>query len=322
MSRSEFPFVCNACGRSCVFREEHYDDSDALSCPGCGSNVRFRWIIHRLSLELFGRSIPLPEFPRRKSIRGLGLTDPELISHVLARRFSYRNTHLTSAPKFDVRCDDSPVGPLDFLIASEVFEHVEPPVSRAFENAFRILSDSGILLFTAPWVFDGDPAMAIGELHDWNLQRGPNGREIVNRKPDGAVERIGNLSPDGRPGNALGHTREHFPQLHDWRLSENDGEWRLINRRRDGTVEEFRNLAFHDGPGLALEMRLFTKNGIEENLRAAGFQSVEFESQDFVDWGIVFGSSWSRPVIARKQNAPKRRSPWKLPITERAIRAE
>jgi hypothetical protein len=300
----EFPFVCNACGQHSVFREEHYYDCDVPSCSGCGSNVRFRWLIHRLSLELFGRSIPLAEFPRRKSIQGLGLTDPAVIADVLTRRFSYRNTHLTTAPQFDIRCDDSPVGPLDFLIASEVFEHVEPPVSSAFENASRILKDSGVLLFTVPWVFDGDAATAIGDLQDWNLQKGPNGWEIVNRKPNGTVERIGNLSPDGRPGNSIGYTREHFPDLHDWHLATEDDEWRLINTRRDGVTEEFHNLTFHEGPGLALEMRLFTKKGIDDNLRAAGFQYVEFESRGFADWGIFFGRAWNRPVVARKQMPP------------------
>lgn len=42
---------------------------------------------------------------------------------------------------------------------------------------------------------------------------------------------------------------------------------------------------FHEGPGLALEMRLFTKGGVENDLRAAGFHKVE----------------WSRPAAARKQ---------------------
>lgn len=52
-----------------------------------------------------------------------------------------------------------------------------------------------------------------------------------------------------------------------------------------GTLETFRNLVFHEGPGLALEMRLFTKGGVENDLRAAGFHKVE----------------WSRPAAARKQ---------------------
>jgi hypothetical protein len=308
----EFPFVCNACGGRSVFQESHYHDCEVSSCSGCGSNVRFRWLIHRLSLELFGRSIPLTEFPHRKSIKGLGLTDPAMIGNVLARQFSYRNTYLTGEPRFDVRCDDSPLGPLDFLIASEVFEHVEPPVSKAFQNAGRILKDSGVFLFTAPWVFEGERATAIGQLHDWNMQKGPNGQEIVNRKPDGTVERIGNLSPDGRPGNSMGYTREHFPELHDWHLATVDDESRLINRRRDGTTEEFHHLTFHGGPGLALEMRLFTKKGIEDNLRAAGFQYVEFESQDCADWGIFFGRAWDRPVVARKQiPAPVQTAWWR-----------
>ena len=139
----------------------------------------------------------------------------------------------------------------------------------------------------------------------------------MNHRPDGSVERFGDLSPDGRPGNCLLYTREHFPELHDWRLIEENGAWRLMNLRRDGTTEEFHNLTFHDGPGLALEMRLFTRTGIEENLRAAGFQHIEFESEDCAEFGIIFGCPWSRPVVARKRTGSRgqRKAPkWRWPL--------
>ncbi|MGD0579614.1 MAG: hypothetical protein ABSC08_11870 [Bryobacteraceae bacterium] len=69
-------------------------------------------------------------------------------------------------------------------------------------------------------------------------------------------------------------------------------------------METFSNLVFHGGPGLALEMRLFTKGGIEDNLQAAGFHQIEFEMQDYTEFGIIFGHPWSRPVAARKQPKP------------------
>lgn len=266
----------------------------------CRSNVRFRWLVHRLSLELFGYSIPLPEFPFVKSIKGIGLTDPRLIAGVLAERFTYRNTYLNSEPKLDIRCDPSPIGELDFLIASEVFEHVEPPVELAFANAARLLKNSGVLLLTVPWVWDGDPHTAIPALYDWRLGRENDRYVIINRRPTGEVEQFWDMAFDGSRGPSLGCTREHFPQLHNSRLADVDGELRLLNTRTDGAVETFCNLVFHEGPGLALEMRLFTKGGIEDNLRAAGFDHVEFEMRDYAEFGIVFGHPWSRPLAARK----------------------
>jgi len=297
---ADLPFVCNVCGRHNFFQQAHYENPELPSCDSCQSNVRFRWLVYRLSLGLFGRSLSLMDFPPRKSITGIGLTDPPQIAAILAERFTYRNTYLTTDPRLDIRCDPSPLGELDFLIASEIFEHVEAPVARAFENAARLLKPSGLFLFTAPWVWDGDRETAIPELYDWRLGSDESGYVIVNYRSDGQSEVFRHMAFDGSPGPSLGWTREHFPALHDWRLSTQSGETYLLNTRRGGEVETFQNLVFHEGPGLALEMRLFTRNGIEENLRAAGFGHIEFEMEDCTESGIIFGQPWSRPVSARK----------------------
>src|SRR5581483_3729945 len=120
------PFDCNICGRKNVLGPMHLVDPELPSCTSCGSNIRMRWLIHRLSLELFGRSLPVFEFPRKPNVTALGLSDHDLIADCLKDRFSYRNTYYDHAPRFDLRFDDSPIGSLDFLIASEVFEHIEP----------------------------------------------------------------------------------------------------------------------------------------------------------------------------------------------------
>lgn len=261
--------------------------------------MRFRWLVHRLSVELFGRSMPLQDFPTDKTVRGIGLTDPHCIAAVLAERFDYRNTFLTSEPRFDIRSDPSPLGELDFLIASEVFEHVEPPVERAFENAARLLRPSGLLLLTVPWVWDGDSESAIPELYDWYLTSEADGYAIVNHRADGVEERFRHMAFDGSAGPSLGRTREHFPRLHNWRIEATSGGHEVINRLPDGSTEIFRHPVFHDGPGLALEMRLFTKIGIERNLVEAGFDQIQFETRECRQLGIVFGHPWSRPVAAR-----------------------
>ena len=302
--KRELFFTCNICGQRGVFRTEHYDDPEISSCASCGSNVRFRWLVHRLSLELFGRSIPLPDLPARPEITGIGLTDPACIAEVLAQRFCYRNTFLHAEPRFDIRSDPSPLGALDFLIASEVFEHVEPPVNRAFRNAATLLKESGFMLLTVPWVWDGsDP---LPELYDWKLECQGGESIIVNRRPDGKIERFRDLSFDNGPGRSLGRTREHFAELYKWSIIEGGesreaGDFRrLKNRRRDGTEEVFYNLAFHGGIGFALEMRLFTKRSLESSLREAGFAQVEFDFEYHEEFGIVFRLPWGRPIVARR----------------------
>jgi hypothetical protein len=59
-------FTCNICG---AWNEVEQFASEPASCA-CGSNVRLRGLIRMLSIELFGRSLVLPEFPRMKAIRG------------------------------------------------------------------------------------------------------------------------------------------------------------------------------------------------------------------------------------------------------------
>jgi SAM-dependent methyltransferase len=292
-------FVCNLCGQENTLEAAHLLNPELVSCSRCGSNIRLRWLAKRLSSELFGSSLPLFEFPRMPFLKGLGLTDPDVLAHQLTKSFTYRNTYYDSEPRFDICSDDSPLGELDFLIASEVLEHVEPPVTRAFRNAARLLKPSGIFLLTAPWVWDGSRENALPELYDWKLCSEGERWVIVNRNPAGEVERFYDLAFDDKPGPCLGNTREHFPELYDWKLLEHDGIRTLENRRRDGSMQRFEHLVFHSGPGLALEMRLFTKRALERELLAAGFRSVQFEAEECPASGIVFPYPWSRPIVAR-----------------------
>src|SRR5271168_1351675 len=108
-------FTCNICSSNC--RAEALD-RELPSCDKCGSNVRFRWIVHALSLEIFGESLRLKNFPARKSVHGLGLSDPPQIARVLSKRFDYSNTCFDRKPQFDVMAP--PAGAqFDFIVASE-----------------------------------------------------------------------------------------------------------------------------------------------------------------------------------------------------------
>lgn len=299
----EKKFICNLCGTENLFQEQHSISAETPSCTSCASNIRFRWLVHRLSLELFGRSISLNEFPHDSSISGIGLTDPHTIASVLQQKLNYLNTFLTSEPKLDIRNGKSPIGPLDFLIASEVFEHVEPPVEEAFQNVASLLKPDGFLLLTVPWVWDGNQHQALPELHDWRLGREDNRWLVLNRRPDGSIEKFFDMVWDDRPGPCLGKTREHFPHLHHWKLIQTGDQWHLENQRQDGTAEQFHELVFHEGPGLALELRLFTKRSLEKSLKESGFSSVEFATEDYPPAGIFFPDPWSRPVLARLKPA-------------------
>src|SRR5690349_2238888 len=161
-------FNCNLCGSAnrCAVGDL---GREAATCSACGSNVRTRGIVQALAMELFGINLPLPDFPRVKSIRGIGTSDSSQYATRLGEKFDYRNTFYDREPRFDIAQPVAEEGVYDFLISSEVFEHVPPPVERAFENAFRLLKPGGVLVLTVPYSIE--PAMTehFPDLHEFGL---------------------------------------------------------------------------------------------------------------------------------------------------------
>ena len=110
-------FCCNICGADCessmyrISREEP-------SCLGCGSTVRMRAIVHALSQELFGESLALPDFPVRKHIKGIGMSDWDEYAQRLAKSLDYTNTFYHKAPRLDITERSGPqYTGLDFIIS-------------------------------------------------------------------------------------------------------------------------------------------------------------------------------------------------------------
>ncbi len=98
---------------------------------------------------------------------------------LLARKFNYRNTYYHQEPKFDITCfDPSLEGTFDFIISSDVFEHVPPPVSKAFENARKLLKPRGVLIFTVPYSKDEKTVEHFPELYDYRITE-TNGHYIL-----------------------------------------------------------------------------------------------------------------------------------------------
>lgn len=95
-------------------------------------------------------------------------------------------------------------------------------------------------------------------------------------------------------------TIEHFPDLHDWALAERDGARVLFNATRDGRLQEFGDLRFHGGGREVLEMRVFSRAGLIENLQRAGFVDIRVMDENVERYGIVSQQAWSRPITARK----------------------
>lgn len=196
-------FVCNICGASNTVLLDADLDRERPSC-GCGSNVRFRWIVHQISTKLFGQSLVLQKLPLAKQIRGIGLSDSTLYADVLSKKLDFVNTRYDTEPFFDITdpsCGEN--GSLDFIIASEVFEHIAPPVQCAFDNLFRLLKPNGFVAFSTPWAPEGETREHFPNLYDWTIARLKREFVLINRTRDGQLETFDRLCFHGGPGQTL-----------------------------------------------------------------------------------------------------------------------
>jgi len=180
-------------------------DRETPTCEGCGSNVRLRGIIQILSLELFGRSLCISEFPIRRDIVGLGISDWEGYADGLARKFNYTNTYYHQEPKLDLRAVDEELeGTIDFLIATDVFEHIAPPISKAFENARRLLKPDGVLIFSVPYSKEGEETLEhFTQLHDYEVLEREGNHVLRNVTEDGVEQIFDHLVFHGGIGSTL-----------------------------------------------------------------------------------------------------------------------
>ena len=184
-------FTCNICGTANPVLKL---GREIAGCESCGSSVRTRGLLHALSLELFGVSLALPDFPRVKSLRGMGMSDPAQYANLLSAKFDYRNTFYDREPRFDIcRPDEAEFGKYDFLLSSEIFEHVPPPAEAALQNAFRLLKSAGVLVLTVPYSLESATAEYFPGLHEHGLARVGDRVVLVNRTREGRLETFENL---------------------------------------------------------------------------------------------------------------------------------
>jgi SAM-dependent methyltransferase len=196
-------FTCNICGTTCK-RPAEPPGREVASCSACGSTTRLRSLIALLSREIFGVELPLPDFPVLKGVRGMGMSDPKELAARLAEKFDYTNTFYHEEPRLDIVAPSGEhIGRYDFILSSEVLEHVPPPVERAFGNLNRMLKPDGLLLLTVPYKINGQTAEHFPDLHEYALAA-PGGRTVlVNRRRDGTLEVFENLSFHGGDGSTL-----------------------------------------------------------------------------------------------------------------------
>jgi SAM-dependent methyltransferase len=193
-------FICNICGA-----HNHVEnfETEPASCA-CGSNVRLRALIHLLSVELFGQSLVLTDFPKLKAIRGLGMTDQQCYASILAEKFDYTNTFYDREPRFDfTESHEQLEGSYDFILSADVLEHIAPPIGRALEETRRLLKPSGffgVTIFCSP---DDKMKEHFPDLHEYRVLKLGDAPVLVNRRRDGTVEIREDLVFHGGSGETL-----------------------------------------------------------------------------------------------------------------------
>jgi len=197
-------FTCNICAHQVRNCPAERIDREVVSCDNCGSTVRIRSIIHLLSVALYGRSLELPDWPANKQILGIGLSDWEGYAKRLEVKVSYKNTYFHKEPFMDITSiKESEEGKYDFVISSDVFEHVAPPVSRAFINSRKLLKMGGHLILTVPYGNGPDTVEHFGRLFLYKTIEIDGDYVLVNKTKSGSFELYQDLNFHGGPGQTL-----------------------------------------------------------------------------------------------------------------------
>jgi SAM-dependent methyltransferase len=156
-------------------------------------------------MELFHENFLLPDFPTHREIRGLGMTDWEGYAVKLAEKFDYQNTYYHKEPRLDIGAANIPSEFMgkDFIISSDVFEHVAPPVRRAFENVWKMLKPGGVFILTVPYGTPGETLEHFPELNEFSIVEKDGSFVLTNKTSTRVVQEFNDLVFHGGPGARL-----------------------------------------------------------------------------------------------------------------------
>ena len=252
-------FRCNLCGAYNSLSDPLKKHRELLNCVGCGSSARFRGVVHAIQRELLGDQLGVVfrSAIERRKVTGIGFSDSDIYAGELARIFSYTNTFYHMDPVLDIMSTESVAKyqAVDFVVCSDVLEHVPPPAITAFQNLRKLVRTGGVLILTVPYLEGYETIEHYPHLYKWKTVKLDDGYHVVLNL------RRGDL---GRPNRAP-------------------------------YVECFTRPEFHGGPGEVLEMRLYGEGDLRARLAYAGFSSVEAIEANLPDIGYVWNYTAERP---------------------------
>ena len=195
---------CNICGagNKCGVKSL---ERESAPCWACGAILRYRTVAAVLMLRLFGKVEVLATLPARRHLQGIGMSDADCYAKLLAARLGYTNTFYHREPLLDIT-NPAPnwLGVNDFVVTSDVFEHVPPPIQTAFDNLYALLKPGGVVVFSVPFSLESETREHYPDLHRFSIRwEGKAGWVLENVTRDGRREEFRDLVFHGGPGSTL-----------------------------------------------------------------------------------------------------------------------
>ncbi len=206
MCRDVSYLPCSICGAPIIQTADIFPHREETNCIGCGSTPRFRALMSAFMHSRLGlaNESTLISTPRNRSLVGLGMSDAGLYASILQFKFDYTNTFYHQKPFFDVsNPDKAHFEKYDFVISSDVFEHVASSPLEMFTAVRKVLKTGGILIFTVPY---GDNVRTIEhypDLYDYRIEGSGGDRVLINTTLSGKEQRFSNLGFHGGDGDTL-----------------------------------------------------------------------------------------------------------------------
>lgn len=197
-------YRCNICGGENRLESQKFHRETAI-CGECGSNARFRGIIDVLAQILNqDESLPLRQWPRRGNVFGIGMSDWPGYASLLKEKFSYENSFYDHPPRLDIQNpDEAQLNRHDFLITSDVFEHILPPLQQGFDNLFALLKPGGSLIFSVPYTRSAQTIEHYPGLREFEIFDFKGVKTLLYRDASGALQVHENLIFHGGEGATL-----------------------------------------------------------------------------------------------------------------------
>lgn len=195
-------FVCNITGNQFDLNdnEKHREMATRF-----GFNSRFRAICYIFCKLFYGECKILNSLENNKNLKGIGMSDSGW-AHIFEKKFNYINTFYHTSPYLDIYNNEhvKNYNELDFIISSDVFEHIDPfpSLQHAFNNLYKMLKCGGSIIFSVPYT-NGEHKEHFPNLYNYKIVK-ENGIYILyNTTIENKTETFNNLHFHGGPGNVL-----------------------------------------------------------------------------------------------------------------------